>query len=67
MKLGDALGRSPKVLMRMFSAKGNPLEGRLQFIERFYDVTVAPLKQRKRLIETNEEPYRDTRDPEDYV
>ncbi len=24
MKLGEALGRSPKVLMRMFSAKGNP-------------------------------------------
>ena len=23
-KLGEALGRSPKVLMRMFSAKGNP-------------------------------------------
>lgn len=24
VKLGEALGRSPKVLMRMFSAKGNP-------------------------------------------
>ena len=24
VKLGAALGRSPKVLMRMFSAKGNP-------------------------------------------
>jgi hypothetical protein len=24
IKLGEALGRSPKVLMRMFSAKGNP-------------------------------------------
>jgi hypothetical protein len=24
VKLGDALGHSPKVLMRMFSAKGNP-------------------------------------------
>jgi len=24
VKLGKALGRSPKVLMRMFSAKGNP-------------------------------------------
>ena len=24
VKLGEALGRSPKVLMRLFSAKGNP-------------------------------------------
>ena len=24
VKLGEALGRSPNVLMRMFSAKGNP-------------------------------------------
>jgi len=24
IKLGEGLGRSPKVLMRMFSAKGNP-------------------------------------------
>lgn len=24
IKMGDDLGRSPKVLMRMFSAKGNP-------------------------------------------
>lgn len=24
VKLGEALGRSPKALMRMFSAKGNP-------------------------------------------
>ena len=24
VKLGEALGRSPKVLMRMFSVKGNP-------------------------------------------
>ena len=24
IKLGEALGRSPKALMRMFSAKGNP-------------------------------------------
>jgi hypothetical protein len=42
------------------------LEERLRFIERLYDVTVAPLRERKRMIEANEEPYRDKRAPEDY-
>jgi len=41
-------------------------EERLRFIERLYDATVAPLEGRKRLIEANEEPYRDTRNPADY-